>query len=52
MWKLKTFLQKVTFQIGVKKFLWLKKLKTDLLTNVISDLNGDEIVGTFKKKKW
>ena len=25
--KLKTFLQKITFQTGVKKFLWLKKLK-------------------------
>ena len=24
---IKTFLQKVTFQIGLKKFLWLKKLK-------------------------
>ena len=23
----KTFLQKVTFEIGLKKFLWLKKLK-------------------------
>ena len=24
---IKTFLQKLTFQIGLKKFLWLKKLK-------------------------
>ena len=25
--KMKIFLQKFTFQIGLKKFLWLKKLK-------------------------
>ena len=25
--KIKIFLQKFTFQIGLKKFLWLKKLK-------------------------
>ena len=25
---IKTFLQKAMFQIGLKKFLWLKKLKT------------------------
>ena len=24
---IKTFLQKITLQIGLKKFLWLKKLK-------------------------
>ena len=35
-----------------KVFVINKVKNTDLLTNVISDLNGDEIVGTFKKKKW
>ena len=24
---IKTFLQKLTFQVGLRKFLWLKKLK-------------------------
>ena len=51
---LKTFLQKVTFQIGLKKFLWLQKLKIPcrghmLLT--ISDLNGKQIVRMFHEKE-
>ena len=42
--KIKIFLQSVTFQIGLKKFLWLKKLKT---LHHMSDINGEEVVGTF-----
>ena len=46
-----TFLQKVTLPICLKKFLWLKKLKKTIpWTNVINDLNGEEIVGTFYEK--
>ena len=36
--------QKFTFQIGLKKFLWLKKLKTLCRR---TDLNREEIVQTF-----
>ena len=44
----KTFLQKFTLQIGLKNFLWLKKVKNTILwTYVISDLKGEETVGTF-----
>ena len=44
----KTFLQKSMFQIGLKKFLWLEKVKNIVVwTYVISDLNGQEIVETF-----
>ena len=45
---IKTFLQKSMFQIGLKKFLWLEKVKNIVAwTYVISDLNGQEIVETF-----
>ena len=45
---IKTFLQKFTLQIGLKNFLWLKKVKNTILwTYVISDLKGEETVGTF-----
>ena len=38
------------FQTGLNKFLWLKKFeKTVALTYVISDLNGEESVGTIYK---
>ena len=37
-------------QTGVKKFLWLKKLKAQY--RVISNLNGDEIVGSFFEKEF
>ena len=46
-WNIKTFLQKVTLHIGLKKFLWLKKLKILYRGHVINDLNGEEITGTF-----
>ena len=47
---IKIFLQKVIFQIGLKKFLLLKKLKILCREHVISDLNREEILGTFYKK--
>ena len=50
--KYKVFLQKPIFQIGLKKFLSLKNLKTLLWTYVISDLKGENIVGTFYKKEF
>ena len=44
-------MQKVTLQIGLKKFLSLKKVKNIARwTYVIGDLNGKEIVGTFMTK--
>ena len=46
----KIFLQKVLFQVGLKKFLRLKELKVLCRGHVISDLKGEEIVGTFYKK--
>ena len=55
MWKyqsIKTFLVKVMFQIGSKKFLLLKKVKNTVpWTYLIDDLNGDEIIGTFYQKE-
>ena len=45
---IKIFWQKVTLEIGLKKVLWLKKIKNTLpWTYVINDLNGAKIVGTF-----
>ena len=45
---IKAFLQKFTIQISLKKFLWLKKLKsTTPKTHVNDDLNGEETVGRF-----
>ena len=49
---MKIFFQKVTLQIDLKKFLWLKKVKNTVpWTDVINDLHGEEIVGTFCKNK-
>ena len=42
------FLQKSKFKIGLKKFL---RLKTLCHEHVISDLNIEEIVGTFYGKQ-
>ena len=43
---------KATLQIGLKKYLSLKKIKNTVpWTYVINDLNGDEIVGTFYEKE-
>ena len=49
---IKAFLRKAIFQIGLKKFLWLKKFKNTMpWTYVIIDLKDEEIVGTFYEKK-
>ena len=49
---IKIFLHNGTVQIGLKKFLWLKKVKNTLLwTYVIIDIYGEETVGTFYKKE-
>ena len=54
-WKyqsIKTFLVKVMFQIGSKKFLLLKKVKNTVpWAYLIDDLNGEEIIGTFYQKE-
>ena len=50
---IKKFLQKTLFQISLKKFLRLKKVKNTVpWTYVISDLKGEEIVRTFNKKEF
>ena len=43
---MKLFLQKAMFQIGLEKFLCLKKFKI-----VISDINSEKILGTFYQKE-
>ena len=48
---IKMFLQKVTLQIDLKKFLWLKNFKIMYREHVINDLNGEQIVWTFHKKE-
>ena len=49
---IKILLQEALLQIGLKKFLWLKKVKnTAPWTFVISDLDGEQIIGTFYKKR-
>ena len=49
---IETFLQKVTLQIGLMKFLWLQKVKNSKpWTYVIEDLNGEVIFGTFYEKR-
>ena len=46
------FFQKAMFQIGLMKYFWLKKIKSDVArTFVIIDLNGEEIVWTFYRKE-
>ena len=40
------------FQIGLKKFFFIKKVKDTLpWTYVISDVKGKENIGTFYEKK-
>ena len=48
--KEKSFLPKVTLQIGLKDFLWLEFKHTILWMYVISDLSSEEIAGMFYKK--
>ena len=43
----KLFLQKFTFEIGLRNFLLLKKFK---ILFIIRGLKGEEIIGTFHKK--
>ena len=41
-------MQEATFQIGLEKFLWLKKIENTVpWTYIISDFNDEEIVGAF-----
>ena len=48
----KIFLLEAILQIGLKKFLSLKKVKNTVSwTYVISDLNGEEIIGGFYEKE-
>ena len=49
---IKTFLRNITLQIGQKNCLWLKKLKGLCCSDLVSDLNGEELVGTFYKKEF
>ena len=49
---IKIFLQKDKLLIGLKKFLWLKKIKNTVSwTYVINDLKREEMVGTFYEKE-
>ena len=51
---MKTFLLKDILQIGQKKFLLLTKLKILIQntgTYVISDVNGEDISGSFSEKE-
>ena len=49
---IKTFLQKTIFQVGLKRrFCDKKKLKPLCRGHVISGLKGEEIFGTFLRKK-
>ena len=48
---LKMYLLKDIHLIGAKKFLLLKKIKNTVhWTYIITDLNGEEIVGSFYEK--
>ena len=47
---IKTFLLKDILQIGQKKYLLLVKLKIKFL-GLFSDLNGEEITGSFYEKE-
>ena len=48
---IKIFFQNATLQIGRKKYLWSGKLKTLFRGHIISDLKGEDIVGTFYENK-
>ena len=48
--KYKTFLQKDMFEIGLKKILWLKKVKNTVpWTYFINDLNEEKLLKGFTK---
>ena len=40
-------MQKAVFQVGLKKFLFLEKLKIVFRGHVINAFNGGEFVGTL-----
>ena len=49
---IKIFLQNVAFQIGLKKFSVIKRIKNSVpWTYDINDLKGEEIVGKFYEKR-
>ena len=48
---IKICLQKITLQISLKKFLWLKKLKKPFSGHVIRDFNGEKIIEIFYTKE-
>ena len=49
---IKIFLRKVTLHIGLKMFLWLKKVTNAVpWTYAINDFNGEEIFQTFYEKE-
>ena len=48
---IKTFLLKYTLQIGQKKLLLSVKLKIQFFGHIVSDLNGEEIIGIFYEKE-
>ena len=49
---IKTFLQKAMLENSLKKFFVIKKVKNIVpWAYIISDLNGEEIVGTFYEKE-
>ena len=49
---IKTFLQKAMFQIRLRKFILIKKVKnTAPCTYFVSDFKGEEIVGTSYEKE-
>ena len=49
---IKICLESLSFPIGLKKFLWLKKLKILCHVHVINNLNGEEIVQKFLEKEF
>ena len=49
----KGFLQKAMFQIGLKKFLWLKTLKTLCCGHMLLViLKAKKLLESFTKKNW
>ena len=49
---IKTFLLKDILQIGQKKFFVINKIKNTVpWTYAISDLNGEEVTGSFYEKE-
>ena len=50
---IKIFLQKVKLQIVLKRFLWLKKVKNNVLwTYIMNDIIRQEIVRTINQREF